>query len=178
MSIKSEIITVFCTYNTLCIFQTLVPIIVFQVDEGIFRDDESRDKVALFRLLSQSMSLHVKFSLLPPSQLPPESPPPKQHNPLRAAPPPHHRVLSGLRPWPCVSSLVFLTRQPAVNVIGVLVGSVSQDGVWRRSSGAAQRRGPRPLPWSEPAPLGVTADYCPEAWHLPWPVQQDLLGCN
>ena len=90
LSIQSEIITVFCTYSILCIFQTLVPIIVFQVDKGIFRDGESRDTVALFWLLSQSVSPRVKFSLLPLSQLPPEPPPattPSLWEPPPAPPP-------------------------------------------------------------------------------------------
>ena len=136
----------FLYISILCIFQTLVPIIVFQVDKGTFRDDESRDKVALFQLLSQSVSLHVKFSLLPLSQLPPESPHHHHHKPQSRPPALPPCLLSGLRSWPCVSLLVSPTRQPAVNVIGVLVGSVSQDGGWRRSSGAAQQRGPQPLP--------------------------------
>lgn len=28
------------------------------------------------------------------------------------------------------------------------------------------------------APLGMTADHCPEAQHLLWPVRQDLSGFN
>ena len=98
-------------------------------------------------------SSHCSHFLSFPQSLPP--PPPQ---PSESHPPPHHHVLSGLRSWPCVSSLVFPTRQPAVNVIGVLAGSVSQDGGWRRSSGAAQRRGPRPLPWLEP--------WLPWGWQL------------
>lgn len=80
-----------------------------------------------FWLLSQSMSLHVKFSSSSHLLSFPQSLPSRTAQPSEP-PPSCHRVPSGPRPWPCVSSLVFPTRQPAVNVIGARGAALRMEG--------------------------------------------------
>lgn len=72
LSIKNEIITIFFN-RILCIFQTFVRII-FPSRQDIITAGESWEKTLLFRLQSQSVSLGVKLSSAPLSQLPPGSP--------------------------------------------------------------------------------------------------------